>query len=58
MADQRHNMAKAESAGYGLQLEYDNITVESLDWALKEVLENSRYSLCVTFCKLYSQPVT
>jgi glucuronosyltransferase len=43
MADQRLNMARAVSAGYAVQLDYVNITAESLEWALKEVLENSRY---------------
>jgi UDP:flavonoid glycosyltransferase YjiC (YdhE family) len=45
MADQHLNMARAVSAGYGIQLDYANITKESLNWALKEILENSRYSL-------------
>jgi glucuronosyltransferase len=40
--DQRLNMARAVSAGYGVQLEYDNITAESLRWAVNEVLENPR----------------
>jgi UDP:flavonoid glycosyltransferase YjiC (YdhE family) len=43
LGDQKLNMARAVSAGYGIRLDYDNVTAESLDWALKEVLENSRY---------------
>jgi glucuronosyltransferase len=45
MADQKMNMARAVSAGYGILLDYANVTAESLNWALKEVLENSRYFL-------------
>jgi len=43
LGDQKLNMARAVAAGYGVQLDYANVTAESLDWALKEVLENSRY---------------
>ena len=43
LGDQKLNMARAVAAGYGILLDYANVTAESLDWALKEVLENSRY---------------
>jgi len=43
LGDQKLNMARAVAAGYGILLDYDNVTAESLDWALKEALENSRY---------------
>jgi glucuronosyltransferase len=49
LADQYLNMAQAVSRGYGIQLDFANITTESLQWALKEVLENSRYCLCTDF---------
>jgi glucuronosyltransferase len=49
MADQNLNMAQAVSRGYGIQLDFANITTESLEWALKEVLENSRYWICTDF---------
>jgi glucuronosyltransferase len=40
--DQKLNMARAHSEGYGVMLSFDNITTESVIWALKEVLENNR----------------
>jgi len=43
LGDQKLNMARAVAAGYGILLDYANVTAESLDWALKEALENSRY---------------
>ncbi|KDR22771.1 UDP-glucuronosyltransferase 2C1, partial [Zootermopsis nevadensis] len=43
MADQHLNMARTVSAGYGIQFDFANITKESLKWALKEILDNSRY---------------
>jgi Glycosyl transferases, related to UDP-glucuronosyltransferase len=45
VADQKLNMARAVSAGYAVLLDYDNVTAESLNWALREVLENPRYFL-------------
>jgi UDP:flavonoid glycosyltransferase YjiC (YdhE family) len=43
LGDQKLNMARAVASGYGVQVDYANVTAESLEWALKEVLENSRY---------------
>jgi glucuronosyltransferase len=43
LGDQKLNMARAVAAGYGVLLDYANVTAGSLDWALKEVLENPRY---------------
>lgn len=40
--DQELNMARAERAGYGLTVNYRNLTQEALTWALKEVLYNSK----------------
>lgn len=48
LGDQKLNMARAVTAGYGVLLDYANVTEESLDWALKEALENSRYFQRVT----------
>jgi UDP:flavonoid glycosyltransferase YjiC (YdhE family) len=42
LGDQRLNMAKAVSEGYGILLEYVDITAESLSSAIKEVLDNPR----------------
>ena len=36
--DQQLNMARAERAGYGLTVNYQNLTQDALTWALKEVL--------------------
>jgi glucuronosyltransferase len=44
MGDQHLNIVRAVSAGYALKLDYTNLTKDSLSWALKEILENSRYS--------------
>lgn len=37
------NMAKAVTRGYGLQLYYDDITVDSLLSSIKELLSNQKY---------------
>jgi UDP:flavonoid glycosyltransferase YjiC (YdhE family) len=49
MADQKLNLFHIYSAGCGIQLDFANVTTQSLEWALKEVLENPRYRLCDTF---------
>lgn len=41
--DQKMNMAKAVSRGYGLQIYFHDITEENLDQALKELINNSKY---------------
>lgn len=38
--DQHLNVAKAVAAGYGLQLKFDNITQESVGWAIREIIQN------------------
>jgi glucuronosyltransferase len=43
--DQSSNMHKAVSAGYGVMMDYNNITEESLTWAIKEIIENPRFVL-------------
>lgn len=40
--DQELNMARATRAGYGLTVNYRNLTQEALTWALKEVLNNAK----------------
>ena len=42
--DQRMNMAKAVTRGYGLQVEYNGITEEKVSKALNELLSNPKYS--------------
>jgi glucuronosyltransferase len=44
-ADQRRNMALAELAGYGLLIDFNNITTESLTWAIQETIESPKYVL-------------
>lgn len=40
--DQELNMARAVHAGYGLTVNYRNLTQDALTWALKEVLGNEK----------------
>jgi UDP:flavonoid glycosyltransferase YjiC (YdhE family) len=40
--DQRLNMARAQTAGWGVRVDYTNLTGSSFSWALKEVLENPK----------------
>jgi glucuronosyltransferase len=42
LGDQKLNMVKAVSTGYGIRLEYADVTAESLGSAIKEVLDNPR----------------
>jgi glucuronosyltransferase len=37
--DQRLNMRKAEISGYGILLEFENITTDSVLWAIRTALE-------------------
>lgn len=41
--DQMTNMAKVNENGFGIRLDFHNVTESSLDWALTEVLNNPRY---------------
>ncbi|CAO1424196.1 unnamed protein product [Diamesa tonsa] len=41
--DQRMNMKKAESKGYGILLDYNNITESSLTYFLNEIINNPKY---------------
>ena len=40
--DQRLNMARAVSAGHGLLIDFNNITTESLTWAIQEAIESPK----------------
>jgi glucuronosyltransferase len=44
-ADQKLNMAKAVLGGYGLQIDFNNITTETLIWAIQEAIESPKYVL-------------
>ncbi|XP_037038245.1 UDP-glycosyltransferase UGT5-like [Bradysia coprophila] len=41
--DQKMNMAKAVTRGYGLQLYYDEITIDSLFNSIQELISNQKY---------------
>ena len=43
--DQKMNMAKAETRGYGLVLDYDDISEESITEKLAELLRNPKYKI-------------
>jgi glucuronosyltransferase len=40
--DQYYNLARIVSFGIGARLDYENITTESVTWAVNEVLNNQR----------------
>jgi len=44
-ADQRKNVARAVIGGYGLLIDFNNITTESLTWAIQEAIETPKYVL-------------
>jgi glucuronosyltransferase len=44
-ADQFLNMARAVSSGYGIKIDLNNVTSESLTWAIQEVIESPKYVL-------------
>jgi glucuronosyltransferase len=44
-ADQRKNVARAVSAGYGLLIDFNNITTDSLTWAIQEAIETPKLVL-------------
>jgi glucuronosyltransferase len=47
--DQQLNVLWAASKGLGVLLDFNNITSESVSWALNEVLNNPRYSTSELF---------
>jgi glucuronosyltransferase len=44
-ADQFLNIARAVSSGYGIQIDLNNVTSESLTWAIGEIIESPKYVL-------------
>jgi glucuronosyltransferase len=44
-ADQRKNVARAVMGGYGILIDFNNITTESLIWAIQEATEAPKYVL-------------
>ncbi|PSN42526.1 hypothetical protein C0J52_16171 [Blattella germanica] len=41
--DQELNVARAVSSGFGILLSFENITEESVSWALNEIINNPKY---------------
>ncbi|XP_037040608.1 UDP-glycosyltransferase UGT5-like isoform X1 [Bradysia coprophila] len=41
--DQHLNIKRGSQAGWAIKLNYDNITLESVEWALNEILNGKRY---------------
>jgi len=41
--DQSLNMNRAVTAGYGLMIQFNNVTMESLLWGIKEMIDNPEY---------------
>jgi glucuronosyltransferase len=52
-ADQRRNIAQAVMGGYGLLIDFNNITTESLIWAIQEAIESPKYVLLLKLLKLF-----
>lgn len=42
--DQKFNAARSSKAGYGVRVDYSNLTESSFTWALNEVINNKKYS--------------
>jgi len=40
--DQNLNMARVLSAGYGLKIIFNNITTESVTWAIQEAIQSPK----------------
>ena len=41
--DQSLNMNRAVTAGYGIMIRFNNVTTESLLWAIGEMIDNPKY---------------
>lgn len=54
------NMMRAQKLGWGVRVEFSNLTYESLSWAINEVLENPQYTFNVKEIanRLKDQPQT
>jgi glucuronosyltransferase len=48
-ADQRSNMVQAVLTGYGILIDFNNITTESLTWAIQEAIESPKYVILFEF---------
>jgi glucuronosyltransferase len=44
-ADQFLNIGRAVSSGYGIRIDFNNITSDSLTWAIQEIIESPKYVL-------------
>ncbi|XP_049793134.1 UDP-glycosyltransferase UGT5-like isoform X1 [Schistocerca nitens] len=43
MAEQRYNVQRVVKHGYGIRLDLTNVTAQSVEWAVYEVLSNPKY---------------
>lgn len=43
VGDQSLNMNRAVAAGYGLMIRFPNVTMESLLWGIRELIEDPKY---------------
>jgi glucuronosyltransferase len=41
-ADQTLNMERAVSAGYAIKIDFNNVTTESLTWAIREIIDTPK----------------
>jgi len=46
-------MVRAVLAGYGLKIDFNNITTESLTWAIQEAIESPTYVLLFKLLTLF-----
>uniref|UniRef100_A0A336LS81 UDP-glucuronosyltransferase n=1 Tax=Culicoides sonorensis TaxID=179676 RepID=A0A336LS81_CULSO len=58
--DQMSNMDMVANNHWGIRIDYKNLTEDSLDWALEEILTNSLYRKAVQYTKnlFRDQPLT
>jgi UDP:flavonoid glycosyltransferase YjiC (YdhE family) len=42
-ADQKENIARVVLEGYGLRIDFNNITTGSLTWAIQEAIKSPKY---------------
>ena len=52
-ADQRRNIARAVLSGYGIRIDFNNITTESITWAIQEAIESPKYVLLFELLELF-----
>jgi glucuronosyltransferase len=51
--DQKLNIARAVLAGYGLKIDFNNVTTESLTWAIQEAIGSTKYVALFSSLKIF-----